>query len=81
MLSRMIHEFGMDVYVYYFDISFEETLRRRKTKPGADGYSEDQLREWWVEKDLLGLKNETIFTDGQSQRQILDAIMNQITEF
>jgi len=81
MLSRMIHEFGMDVYVYYFDISFEETLRRRKTKPDADGYSEDQLREWWVEKDLLGLKNETIFTDGQSQRQILDAIMNQITEF
>jgi adenylate kinase family enzyme len=45
-------------YVYYFDIPFKETLRRHNTKPNANDWGEAELRQWWLENDLLGVTGE-----------------------
>ena len=34
-------------YMYYFDISFEETLKRHRTKPNANDWTEEDMKEWY----------------------------------
>ena len=43
-----------DHYFYYWDIPFEETVRRHSEKPIADEFGESELREWWRQGDVLG---------------------------
>jgi len=67
-----------EVYVYYFDILLEETFRRHKTKPNAHEFGEELMRELYVERDLLGLSKEVIFTENQAQDEILERILYDI---
>lgn len=77
MLRELVPLFN-EVYAYYFDISFEETLRRHQTKPNAHEFGEEQMREWYVEKDVLNLSSERLFTDDQSQDEALQVILNDL---
>ena len=45
--------FGADIYAYYYDLTFYETLRRHMTKPNRDDFDEADMRRWWVERDFL----------------------------
>lgn len=38
---------------YYFDVPFEETLRRHASRPQAAEFGEAEMREWWRPGDLL----------------------------
>ena len=80
MLERLIEDFGGDTHVFYFDISFDETLRRHSTKPNKDEYGEKELREWWAEKDYLGTPNETYIDDYMSEDEIVDFMYANIDE-
>jgi len=51
-------------YAFYFDVSFEETVRRTSTK-NAD-FGEAELRTWWKEHDVLGVEGETILPESLS---------------
>ena len=61
--------FGADIYAYYYDLPFDETLRRHMTKPNRDDFGEADMRRWWVERDFLtdadigyrGVVSERIF--------------------
>ena len=35
------------VYAYYFDLPFEETLKRHQTKPNCNDFGEEEMRRWW----------------------------------
>lgn len=39
---------------YYLDVSMEETLRRHATRPQADEFGADDMRNWYRSRDLLG---------------------------
>jgi predicted ABC-type ATPase len=67
-----------ETYVYYFDISFEETLRRHQTKPNAHEFGETLMREWYVASDVLNLPSEKLITEDQSQDEILQVILNDV---
>ena len=67
-----------EVYVYYFDIPLEETFRRHKTKPNAHEFGEELMRELYIEYDLLGLPGESVFTEGQSQDEIVERILRDV---
>ena len=45
--------FGTSVFAYYFDLPFEETLKRHATKPIAQEWGEAEMRKWWRKKDFL----------------------------
>ncbi|WP_405498347.1 kinase [Streptomyces sp. NBC_00096] len=47
-------------HFYYFDVPFEETLRRHAGKPYAAEYGEAELREWFRPLDLLPGDWETV---------------------
>lgn len=50
-------------YFYYFDISFEETLRRHSTKPQAHEFGEAEMRAWYQSDDRTGFPGERIIPE------------------
>lgn len=51
-----------DIHAYYYDIPFEETLRRHETKPNRADFGSEAMRDWWKEKDYIGYLPEKILT-------------------
>lgn len=61
LFEAAVEEYGKDnIFAYYYDISFEETLRRHQTKPNRNDFGEEDMRRWWQEKDYLKNITETI---------------------
>lgn len=78
MLEDLINKFHSQAHVFYFDVSFEETLRRHATKPNAHEFGEKEMREWWKEKDYLDFKEEKFITNEMSPEQTLNLIYDSV---
>jgi 2-phosphoglycerate kinase len=76
-LLRELAECTPDHYFYYFDLQFEETVRRHATKASADEFGEEQLREWWRSQDYLGLERETLIPAHLSLDETVSLIAGQ----
>ena len=76
MLTKLISDFNGLARVYYFDIPFNETLRRHATKPNAHEFGEAEMRQWWRSSDVLGVKEEQIFNEKMSADDMLRKILN-----
>ena len=63
MLHRLIDDFKGEVFVYYIDVSFEETLRRHATKDKYQEFGEDEMRLWWKDRNHLGIADEKIIDE------------------
>lgn len=77
MLKDLINR-SDQAFIYYFDIPFEETLKRHNQKPNKDEWGEKEMRQWWCEKDILGFKNEKLITKNMSQNQVISMVLNDI---
>ncbi len=80
MISELTHVFRGRVNPFYFDISFDETLRRHQLKPNKHEFGEKEMREWWKEKDYLGFQNEKFITTQMTQEDALTYIYNSSFE-
>ena len=78
MLNQLIHFFDNSVFTYYFDLSFEETVKRHNSRDKKMEFGEDSLRAWWNPNDYLGVEGETILTEGMSRGDVLKLILNQV---
>lgn len=78
LFSRAHEIFGTHIYAYYFDLPFEETLARHMTKPNCDEFGEKEMREWYVEHDLLDMFPERIIKKEQSVEEIVEMIWKDI---
>ena len=76
MIRDLVDEFGENTYAYYYDVSFEETLRRHSLKPVASEYGEKQMREWWQEKDYLNIQQEKIISENMNIDDIIAMILS-----
>lgn len=65
------------VYAYYFDLPFEETLKRHQTKPNHGDFGEEEMRRWWREKDFSNILNEVRITSDKDK----ESIVNEIYDF
>ena len=68
--------FGNNIYAYYFDIPFEETLKRHKTRAKCSEFGEEAMREWWVEKDYSDVLNETTITADKDKETIVQEVLS-----
>lgn len=71
--------FGLEnIFAFYYDIPFEETLARHETKSVRFDFGEADMRRWWREKDFIGFIPETAFARDVSLedalRRVTDAI-------
>lgn len=78
MLNHLIQFYNNKAYTYYFDLSFEETVKRHHSRLKKMEFGEDSLRAWWNPGDYLGVDGETILTDDMSQNDVLKLIINQL---
>ena len=71
--------FDNRVYAYYFDLPFEETLRRHQTKPNSHEFGEEAMKRWWREKDFSDVLNEVSITSEKDVGSIVDEIFNTVS--
>ena len=69
-------EYG-NIYAYYYDLPFEETLLRHKTKPNKNDFGEADMKRWWREKDFLPMISEKILYKDISFEETVQLIYNQ----
>ena len=66
------------VHIYYFDLSFEETVKRHSLWLKRMEFGEESLRSWWNPKDYLGWTREVLLTDDMSQEDVMKLIVDQL---
>ena len=74
MLQRLLNDFQGEKLIYYFDISFEETVRRHATKPNAHEFGESEMRQLWKDQDVLDVPGERRIGERLTQAEIIDMI-------
>ena len=78
MLRRLLDDFQGEKLIYYFDVSFEETVRRHATKPNAHEFGESEMRQWWKDQDVLNVPGEQRIGEQFSQAEIVDLIHRDV---
>ena len=79
LFETAIQEFGSNIFAYYYDIPFEETLLRHNTKPNRFDFGEEDMRRWWREKDYIGIIPETNITSDVSFDDTVEMIYRDVT--
>lgn len=78
LFELAIQLYGTKIYAYYFDLSFEETLKRHQTKPNCHDFGEKEMRQWWREKDFSDVLNEISITSEKDIESIVLEIYNTV---
>ena len=78
-LFNLIQKNFNSIYTYYYDIPFDETVKRFQTKSNVS-YTEQDMKRWWNEKDLLGFDNEKIISKDMSVDDTVKMILKNCTK-
>lgn len=76
LFEAAIESFGENIFAYYYDLPFEETLIRHGTKPNKSEFGEEDMRRWWNEKDYIGIIPEKTLTKDISASEAAEMIFN-----
>jgi len=71
MLDRLENHFASRYTSYYFDVSFEETVRRHEMRQPTD-FSESDMKRWWIDQDQRA--SDRLLVEDSS----LEAMLQQI---
>ena len=78
LFETAVEEYGQNIFAYYYDLPFEETLLRHRTKPNRNDFGEEDMRRWWREKDYLPMISEKIIYKDLSFEDAVEMIYNQV---
>ena len=70
--------YNSEIYAFYFDLPFEETLKRHQTKSNCHEFGEESMRRWWREKDFSDVLNEAPITAEKNIDDIVRDICNMV---
>ncbi len=79
LFEAAVKEYGQNIFAYYYDLPFEETLRRHSTKLNRNDFGEDDMRRWWIEKDFLACISETILKQELKVEDAVELIYRDVT--
>lgn len=79
LFETAVKEYGQDIFAYYYDLPFEETLYRHSTKPNRNDFGEADMRRWWKEKDFLPMIQEKILREDLNFQDAVEMIYCQVT--
>lgn len=69
-------EFGENIFAFYYDLPFEETVNRHQTRAKLHSFGVEDMKRWWNEKDFLKNIHEEIFTQEITLEQAADLVYN-----
>lgn len=72
--------FKDNIYAYYYDLSFAETLVRHETRFKKAEFGEKEMRRWWREKDFIKIIPERIITADMSLDDTVQKICKDLME-
>ena len=78
LFELAVQLYDTEIYAYYFDLPFEETLKRHQTKPNCHEFGEEAMRRWWREKDFSDILNEVSITSEKDIESIVKDIYNTV---
>lgn len=78
MLADLVADHRGRTGVYYLGVSFEESLRRHATRPQAAEFGPEHMREWYCERDLLGLDGEQLVPPTSSLQDTVGRILAEV---
>ncbi|MBK1810823.1 kinase [Clostridium sp. YIM B02505] len=78
LFKDLLNEFNDQIFAYYFDIPFEETLNRHKQKPNAHEFGEKEMKSWWKERDLLCIIPEICINKELTLDEVVDMIYKDV---
>ena len=72
--------FPKNIYAYYFDLPFEETVKRHKIRKQTEdiGIREVEMRNWWREKDYLSIICEKTIDENFKEEEIVEMIYQDV---
>jgi adenylate kinase family enzyme len=74
IFDGIFKEHPKDNYIFYFDISFEETIHRHRTKPNKNEWSEENMKSWFKVKDFLGYDSEYAIDEKSSKNETINKV-------
>ncbi len=78
LFETAVKEYGQNIFAYYYEIPFEETLRRHRTKPNCNDFGEADMKRWWKEKDYIDIIPETILDEKFSLEDAVELIYRDV---
>lgn len=78
LFELAVQLYGTDIFAYYFDLPFEETLKRHQTKPNCNEFGEEAMRRWWRGKDFSDVLSERVITSEKGIQSIIDKIKSAV---
>lgn len=78
LFDKIIEDFSPNIFAYYFDLPFEETLIRHETRPLKIEFGEEEMRIWWQEKDFLTQIKEKPLTKDMTKEEIVRIILKDV---
>ena len=78
LFELAVQLYGTDIFAYYFDLPFEETLKRHQTKPNCNEFGEKAMRRWWHDKDFSDVLSERVITSEKGIQSIIDEIKSAV---
>lgn len=76
---ELMDSFDKNVYVYYFDLSFDETLVRHSKREKSKDFGPDRMKEWWLEKDYLSVPGERKLGENLTQKEVTELILRDLS--
>lgn len=70
--------FGNNIWAYYYDLSFEETLIRHNTKNNKNDFGKEQMEKWWNEKDYIIIIPEKNISQDMNLTDTVDLILKDL---
>jgi adenylate kinase family enzyme len=61
-------------FIFCFDISFDETIKRHRTKPNKNEWSEADMKDWYNPNDVMGYEFEHIINEKSSKDETINKI-------
>ena len=78
LFELAVELYDKNIYAYYFDLPFEETIRRHQTRAKCEEFGEEALRKWWREKDYSDVLSEINITAEKDKESIIQEIYDAV---
>ena len=79
LFEKAIQLFHKDnIYAYYYDLPFEETLKRHETKSNKFDFGKEDMLRWWNEKDYIDFIHEETLTQDLALKDTIYKIVSQV---
>lgn len=79
LFELAVQLYGTEIYAYYFDLPFEETLKRHQTRAKCQEFGEEAMRRWWREKDFSDVLKEVRITSEKDMESVVEDIYNAVS--